>query len=151
MVVVATRQPSWATVAGVKVEPVDVGDAAGAVDDPLGSRRSLHAVFLENGRRRSHGLLERLTLTPVCTSMPRRAFVAMLDRVGIVAGGKPRRLRDGHLGAGARINVAELEGDDAAADEDTSRGCSRSLSTSSEVIISSAPGKASGRGPSRWR
>ncbi len=69
-------------------------------------------------------LSTRFTLTPVCTSMPIRSLSlrTCADRVGVERRQQLRQhFEDGDLGAGPGIDMAELERDDAAADEDHAR------------------------------
>ena len=61
-------------VAGGKIERIDIGDAAGAVDDAVGLGRVFGTVMGEDTRRRPLAGSMRLTLTPVLTRMPMRSL-----------------------------------------------------------------------------
>ena len=59
-----------------EIQRIDIGDAAGAVDDTFGLGRMLGALMGEVTRRRPFAFSIRLTLTAVLTRIPIRSLSA---------------------------------------------------------------------------
>ena len=108
-------------IAGGQIQRVDIGDAAGAVDDAIGLGRLFGAVMGEDHPQPAVGRLDPLDADPGLDANA-DAFALGLDtrdRVGIHRRQQLRqRFEDRDFRAGARIDVAEFERDHAAADED---------------------------------
>ncbi len=103
-----------------KIQRIDIGDTARAVDDSIGFRGLFGAVMAEDHAQAAVCGLDPLTLTLVLTRMPMRSLSAckLRDRVGIHRRQQLRQcFEDRDVRAGARIDMAEFERDHAAADE----------------------------------
>src|ERR1700732_2697326 len=106
--------------AGVEIERIDIGNSPGAVDDAVGLDKALRAAALIDDTQAVADRLDALRLdTGVQRDADALAFADELaDRILIQVLEEPRQcLEDGHLGTRARIDMAELERNHAATDE----------------------------------
>jgi hypothetical protein len=106
--------------AGLEVQLVDIGDAAGAIDHAIGLDRPLGAALLVDNAQTVAGFSDADGLH-ARTDRDADAFAFgpyPLDRVGVHVAEQPRQhFEDRDLRAGSGVDVAELERDDAAAHE----------------------------------
>src|SRR5947207_5920338 len=104
----------------VKREAVDIGDPPGAVDDARGGDAPLGAGLGENHIVPAPGPLDAGDLDPGVDRDPEAFGLGAQLRGGIRIDRRQQvrqNFEDRHLAAGAGVDVAEFEGDDAAADE----------------------------------
>jgi len=101
-------------------EAIDIGDAAGAIDDAVGFDGVLLAVRLEHGAELAAGALDPEHLDSGMHFDTDRFALGpdLLHGIGVERRQEPRQhLENSDLGAGPRVDMAEFERDDAAADE----------------------------------
>src|SRR6478609_7999683 len=106
--------------AGIEIQMLDIGDAAGTIDHAIGDHRLLLAVRREHGAQPVAVLLHAGNLDAgMHVDADARALLPdLLDRIFIECGEESRQnLEDGDLGTGASIDMAQFQRDDAAANE----------------------------------
>ena len=108
-----------------KIQRIDIGNAACAIDDPIGLGCVLGAVMAEDDAQAAVGGLDPFD-ADAGPDADANAFALGLeagDRVGVQGRQQLRqRLENGDLSAGPRIDVAEFQRDHAAADENDRAG-----------------------------
>ena len=116
-----------------EVERIDIGDAAGAVDDAIGFRGLFGAVVGKDHPQFPVGGLDALDADAgLDADADALAFRGKArHRIGVHRRQELRQdLQDGDVRAGARIDMTEFERDDATADKDHRARQVRAHSTS---------------------